>query len=72
MIQVAIDWFGLEADEIITGVGVGEKITVHRDRGKLNVIQGDGVEHIMSLSDRKQSKLYITTSTNPLPLSLPL
>uniref|UniRef100_A0A1X7V9F0 Methyltransferase domain-containing protein n=1 Tax=Amphimedon queenslandica TaxID=400682 RepID=A0A1X7V9F0_AMPQE len=54
MIQVAIDWFGLEADQIVTG-GEGEKILVHRDRGKLNVIQGDGVEHIMSLSDRKQA-----------------
>ena len=68
MIQVAIDWFGLEADRIITGGG--EKIPVQRERGKLNVIEGDGVEYIMSLSDRKQSKTYITTSTNPLPLSL--
>ena len=60
MIQVAADWFGLEADSIVSKGGGGGSdngsIPVTRERGRLCVIEGDGVEYIMSLAERQQGR----------------
>ena len=62
MIQVAADWFGLEADSIVSKEGGGGgsdngSIPVTRERGRLCVIEGDGVEYIMSLAEKQQGRM---------------